>query len=157
MLHQQITIVTLIVPKDITGAAQTSPWLSLKNYRNCDIYITQAAWAGGTPAVTVTQAKDLSGTAPKPLPFTKRYQQATNVGTGYTESDVTNNTFTLPNTANQTHIISINAATLDVDNGYDCIQLTIASPGTNADLLQAIALLSGARYADTVMPNALVA
>src|SRR5262245_46238700 len=155
-LRHEINVVTAMLPKDITGAAQTGQWISLKYYRQCTIVITQAAWAGGTPAVTLTQAKDVQGTDPKPLPFEKRYHQATNTGaTGYVESAVTNNTFNLPATPNQNHLIEIDAATLDVDNGYDCLQLNIGTPGANADLLSAVYLLSGARYADTKMPNAL--
>lgn len=155
-LRHRVNIVTAIAPKDITGAAQTGQWISLKYYRHCTIVITQAAWAGGTPAVTLTQAQDVQGTNPKALGFTSRYQQAINTGaTGYVETAVTNNTFNLPATPNQNHLIEIDAATLDVDNGYDCLQLNIASPAANADLLQAVYILSGARYADNKMPNAL--
>ncbi len=155
-LRHQVNIVTAILPKDITGAAQTGQWISMKYYSHCTIVITQAAWAGGTPAVTLIQAQDVQGTAPKPLGFTARYQQASNTGaTGYVESAVINNTFNLPATPNQNHLIEIDAATLDVDNGYDCLQLNIASPAANADLLSAVYILSGARYADTKMPNAL--
>jgi hypothetical protein len=152
-LRHGINVVTALLPKDITGAAQVGQRISLKNYRYCTIVITQGAWAGGTPAVTIQQATSLTGGTPKALSFTKRYQQATNVGTGYVETAVVSDTFNLPATANQNHIIEIDAASLDVDNGYDCIQVNIGTPGVFADVLSVVYLLYGARYADNAMPN----
>jgi hypothetical protein len=155
-VHQKINPVQAILPRDITGLAQTSQWISLKEYRRVCIVITQGAWAGGTPAVTLLQAKDVAGTTPKALPFSKRWQQAWNTGqTGFVEAAVVNDTFQLPNTANQVHLLEIEAASLDVDNGYDCLQINIASPGVNADFLNVLYLCADARYADTKMPNAL--
>jgi len=151
-----INIVGALLPADVNGVAVTGQWLSLKYYRWLTIVLTQGAWAGGTPAVTLTQAQNVAGLGAKPLGFTKRYQQAWNTGaTGYVESAVTNNTFNLPNTANQMHLIDVDAATLDTDNGFDCVRVEIASPGAFADQVTAVYLLSGARYADQKMPNAL--
>lgn len=155
-LPNQINIVGAIVPADANGTALNGQWLSLKYYRQCTVVITQGAWAGGTPAVTLVQAKNVAGLDAKPLGFTKRYQQAWNTGaTGYVESAVTNNTFNLPNTANQMHLLVIDAAMLDTDNGFDCLRVELAAPGAFADQVTAIYLLSGARYSDVKMPNAL--
>lgn len=155
-VHQKINPVQAILPKDINGVAQPSQWISLKYYPRVCIIITQGAWAGGTPAVTLLQATNVAGDNPKALPFSKRWQQAWNTGsTGFVESAVVNDTFQLPNTANQVHLLEIEAASLDVDNGYDCLSINIASPGANADLLSVLYLCSDARYADTKMPNAL--
>lgn len=155
-LRHGVNVVTALLPKDITGAAQAGQWVSLKNYRACTVVLTQGAWAGGTPAVTLRQAQGVAGTNPKALPFSKRYQQATNAGTGYVESAVVNDTFNLPATPNQNHIIEVDAATLDVDNGYDCIQVNIGTPGVFVDILSAVYLLYGSRYADNAMPNPFV-
>lgn len=155
-LRTMINPVGAIVPKDATGAAQAGQWISMKYYRQLTILLMQGAWAGGTPAVTLTQAQNVAGLNPKPLAFSKRYQQAFNTGaTGYVESAVVSNTFNLPATANQMHILEVDAATLDSNNGYDCVQVNIASPGAFADLVTGVYLLSGARYADSQMSNAL--
>lgn len=155
-LRDQVNIVGALLPKDITGAAQTGQWISLKYYRNLLIVLNQGAWAGGTPAVTLSQAKDVAGLDAKPLAFLRRFQQAWNTGaTGYVESVVTSNTFNLPATPNLMHLIEVEAASLDTGNGFDCVRVNIASPGANADLLSAYYVLGKARYADTKMPNAL--
>lgn len=155
-LHNQINIVGAIIPADANGIALNGQWISLKYYRQVTIVITQGGWAGGTPAVTLVQAKDVAGTDAKPLGFTKRWQQAWNTGaTGYVESAVTGDTFNLPNTANQQHLLVIDAAMLDTDNGFDCLRVALASPGAFATQVTATYLLSGGRYADVKMPNAL--
>jgi hypothetical protein len=69
---------------------------------------------------------------------------------------VTNNTFNLPNTANTITIIEVDGDDLDVDAGYDCFSVSIASPGANADLLSVLYILSGARYQQAAMPDAKV-
>jgi hypothetical protein len=155
-LRNRINIVGAIVPADANGMALPGQWLCLKYYGHLTIVITQGGWAGGTPAVTLVQAKNVAGLDAKPLAFAKRYQQAWNTGaTGYVETAVVDNTFNLPNTANQMHLIEVDAASLDVDNGFDCVRVEIASPGAFADQVTATYLLSDARYADQKMPNAL--
>jgi hypothetical protein len=155
-LRTMVNVVGALLPLDITGAAQTGQWISLKYYRRLTIILNQGAWAGGTPAVTLTQAQNVSGTGAKPLAFTKRYQQAWNTGaTGYVETAVTGNTFNLPSSANQMHLIEVAAESLDINNGFDCVRVNVASPGAFADLLTGLYLLSGARYQDGRLNNAL--
>jgi len=144
------------VPIDTTGAAISSDWLSLKNYAHATILITQGAWAGGTPAVTLAQAKDVAGTSEKALAFTKRWTKVAVTGTTFVETAVTSNTFNLPATANTINVIEVEAAELDTDGDFDTIQVEVASPGANADLIAIMVILSGARYPQAVMLDAKV-
>jgi hypothetical protein len=68
-------------------------------------------------------------------------------GTTYTKTAVTSDTFNLPAVANTLNVLEIDADDLDVENGFDCVRLNIASPGANADLIAVHYLLTGARYA----------
>jgi len=144
------------VPIDTTGAAISSDWLSLKNYAHATIVISQGAWAGGTPAVTLAQAKDVAGTSEKALAFTKRWDKVAVSGTTFVQQTVTSNTFNLANTANTINVIEVEAAELDTDGGFNTIQVEVASPGSNADLICIIVILSGARYPQAVMSDAKV-
>jgi hypothetical protein len=47
---------------------------------------------------------------------------------------------------------------LDADNSFDCVRLGIASPGSNADLICVVYILSHARYPNAVSatPSAIV-
>lgn len=143
-----------ILPKDITGAAQTGDYVSFKNYQHCTIKIYQGAWAGGTPAVTLFQATDVAASGEKALGFTKRWTKVGVTGTTFVETAVTSDTFNLPAVANTINIIEIDADMLDVTNGFDCLTVKVASPGSNADLLFAEYELHGARYPQAVMLDA---
>jgi hypothetical protein len=154
-LLNQITTVVALLPQDITGAGQSGQWVSLRRYARAQVVIIQGAWAGGTPAVGLLQGIGVAGVNAKVLPFTTRYQHAWNVGTGPVASAVTANTFNLPNTPNQVHLIEVEAASLDVDNGFDSLRLSIANPGAFADVLAAYYILGAARYVDPALPNAL--
>ena len=144
------------VPIDTTGAAISGDWLSFKNYAHATVIISQGAWAGGTPAVTLAQATDVAGASEKALAFTKRWDKVAVTGTTFVERTVTSNTFNLPATANTINVIEIEAAELDTDGGFDTFQVEVASPGANADLISILVILSGARYPQAVMADAKV-
>lgn len=143
------------VPIDTTGAAVTGDYYSLKNYNHITFIITQGAWAGGTPAVTLKQASDVAGTGEKALSFTKMWTKTGLTGTKFTETAVTSDTFNLTATANTITVLEIDADDLDLANDFDCVRFAIASPGANADLISAVAILSGPRFAgaSTDMPD----
>lgn len=149
-------IEVVAVPIDTTGAAVSSDWLSLKNYSRATVVIMQGAWAGGTPAVTLNQATAVAGTSTKALAFAKRWTKVAITGTTFVETAVTSDTFNLPATANTINVIEIDAADLDTDNGFDCFQVAVASPGSNADLIAIMVILSGARYPQAVTVDAKV-
>ncbi len=155
-LVELMGIETAILPKDTTGAAQVGDYVSLKNYQHCTIIIQQGAWAGGTSAVTLEQATDVSNSLSdsKALAFTKRWTKVGVTGTTFVETAVVSNTFNLPAVANTINVIEVDADMLDVTNGFDCLVLKTASPGANADLISATYILHGARYPQAVMLDA---
>lgn len=145
------------VPIDTTGAAVASDWFSMKFYQRCTFIIFQGAWAGGTPAVTLAQATAVAGTGTKALGFSKYYSMTGLTGTTYAETAVESNTFNLTATANTITVIDITGDMLDEANSFDCVQLNIASPGANADLICCVAILTEPRAsAGLGVPNAKV-
>ena len=152
MFNMEIgNIENAVLPKDITGAAQVGRVVSLKGYKKCLVYIQQGAWAGGTPAVSLKQGTDIAFATSKALGFSSRKTKLAG-GSAWTTTAVTSDTFNLPNTANTMNVIEINSR--DLDEGYDCIQLNIATPGANADLLSACYLLCEPTYDPGINPNA---
>src|SRR5437667_2358393 len=109
-------------PKNYTGATGNSDYVSLKNYDRVAAVIQTGAWAGGTAAVTLTQAQDVSGTAAKALSFAYQwtYQSTGFTIDALTRTAVSSDTFNLA-TANTVHVIEIEASDLDVNNGFDCL------------------------------------
>jgi hypothetical protein len=143
-----------VLPKDITGAAQTGTYISLKGYDHVTILIVQGTWAGGTPAVTLHQATAVAGTGEKALAFDKKFDRISDAATTWNETAVVSNTFNLPAATKTVHAIEIDAADLDVTNGFDCLTVKTATPGANADLLTIIYILSGARHPQAAILNA---
>lgn len=154
LLVEKAGIEVAVVPKDITGAVQNGQYISMKGFEHLTIIIVQGAWAGGTPAVTLGQATAVAGTGAKALGFTKYWQKAGLTASQFASTDVVSNTFNLPNTANTVTAIEVPSDTLDVTNGFDCVRVSVASPGANADLLSIIYVLSSPRRGNAVMADA---
>jgi hypothetical protein len=143
---ENFAICTAASPVDTTGAAVAGNWVSLKGYESVTIIITQGAWAGGTPAVTLDQATAVAGTGSKTLGLTKYWSKVGLAAGDFTETAVSSDTFNLTTTNDTITVMQVHASELDVDNGFDCVQVDIASPGANADLISVMYILSGARY-----------
>lgn len=143
------------VPIDTTGAAVATDVVSLKNYRTVTFAIMQGAWAGGTPAVTLKQYKtvDNSPDLDKALSFAQYKSKVGLTGTTYTTTAVSSDTFNLTATANTITLVEVEAESLDTSNGYDGVQLCIASPGANADLIGVLAILGEPRYIENPLPD----
>lgn len=67
---------------------------------------------------------------------------------------VTADTFDLT-TANMLCVIEIDADSLDVAGGFDCVSVHMASPGANADFYRVTYILSGNRHHAATPPTAL--
>lgn len=153
-LVEQIKILRAAEPKSYSGAAMADAYVSLKNYGLLTIVIHTGAWAGGTAAVTLTQASAVAGTGAKALAFTDYWDDVTTTGT-LVKKAASSNTFNL-GTANKTYVIHVDPITLDLANGFDCVTLSVATPGANADFYTATYYLGEPRFAQATPPSALV-
>ncbi len=155
-LATRAPIVQVIPPANYSGTASTDVYVSTKVAPHVTIIIQTGAWAGGTAAVTLLQATAVAGTASKALAFDTMYTNATDTTTSaLVATAVVSNTFTL-SVANATYIIEVDAAALDVTNGFVDLAVHVATPGANIDLYGAVAVFSQGRYTGNTMPNVLV-
>lgn len=138
---ENIKVISAIVPIDTTGAGADGDWVSLKHYRSLVAVIQQGAWAGGTPAVTMEQATDAAGTSGKALTIENYYQGTALTDDAYAKTAITSNTFNLPATANTITMIEIHQQDLDINNSFCFVRVRVATPGANADLINALYLL----------------
>ncbi len=139
-----ITVETLgmetgVPPVDITGTGANSFWMSMSRHDHMTILISKAAWAGGTPAVNLRQASDVAGTNAKALSFTEYWiKDAQQAASEWANVAVVSDTFDLSATADELIAIEIDGSDLDINdltNKFTAVQVQIASPGVNADLL----------------------
>jgi hypothetical protein len=154
-------IIAGFVPVDMSSAANNGDWVSLKNYDHCSIVLFKAiGTAGDDPTITVKQAQDVSGTGAKALTFTTLYSKQgtqTSIGTWTLVTQSAANTYSNDTSAENQAIwvIDIRCDELDTDNGFDCIQASVADVGTNAQLGCMLYFLYGARYGGS-MPSAII-
>lgn len=139
---------------NMTGTAMTAKYVSMKNYNHLTIIIHSGAWAGGTAAVTLLQATDVSASGAQALGFD--YQWTGTVASGaLTRTAVASDTFNI-SVANTLHVIEVDADSLDRDNAFDCVTLAVASPGVNNDYYNVDYILSQPRYASDVPESAII-
>lgn len=153
-LVEQTKIIAARAPIDCTGAAMTDKYVSLKDYNHLTIIIKTGTWAGGNSAVTLKQATAVAGTGTKALAFSYMWTDSTTAGT-LVKTAVTSNTFNV-GTAARVYVIEVDASSLDVANDFDCVSLALASPGANADLVDATYILSEPRFAQSTPPTGLL-
>lgn len=150
-LDEQAHLVQATSIAALTGAAGDATYVSLKNYRRVTVIIdiANATTVTGT-AVTLKQATAVAGTGEKALAFTRMLAN-TDVGAGnapanYTETAVSNNTFTSSTTNSKRlrYIIEVDAEQLDVANSFDCFRVDADSAVASTGVVTYI--LWGARY-----------
>lgn len=139
--------VTALAP--ITPSSSTPDYVSLKGFKKLTavIIVDNGATVTGS-AITLKQATAVAGTSEKALSFTEMWACLdTAAGDALTKTTVSSDTFTTDATNNKNllYVIEVDAADLDVDNGFDCVRL---GTGNGANMvLAAIYLLHGPRYA----------
>lgn len=142
---EQNKLIGASAPADMSGTAMTAKYVSMKNYGHLTVVIKTGAWAGGTAAVTMTESVDVSASSTQALNLD--YQWTGTVASGaLTKTAVTSDTFNLA-AANSFYVIELDADELDVDDGFDCVTVAIASPGVNSDFYSVDYILSEPRYA----------
>lgn len=163
LLVEDTQIVMAIVPVDSQTGANTGDYVSLKGYERCTILVIKAAGvAGDDPVITVTQAQDVGGTGVKALNFTRvdsKVGVQTGIGTFTTNTQAAGNTYTDLVSAESQGIFAIEfkGDDLDVANGFDCLKVAVPDTGAaGAQLLTAIYILRGARWAGAVASSAII-
>lgn len=169
---EKCQIVPLIQPVDLAAGANTGDWVSLKGYNRCAIIlIKEPGTAGNDPTITLLQATAVAGTSSKALNITdvRKKQAATDLtavgtftkstsGSPASNDTFSTNTWTNSDLAEQSAVVVIDilAEDLDIDNGFDCVSVTIADVGTTGQLGAVLAILHDPRYAEATLPSAIV-
>lgn len=146
-------IVPAIVPLDLQ-TARTGDWVSLKNAQGvCIVFFKAAGTAGDDPTLTFQQATDVAGTSAKNLSVVttvhKKQGTLTSVGAWTTVTQASAATYAGDGTSAEeqaVYVVEIEADQLDVDNGFDCVNVSCSDVGTNAQLGCALYLLYGLRH-----------
>jgi hypothetical protein len=163
LLVEECQVVAGIIPVDSQTGANNGDWVSLKGYDRCTILVYKAAGvAGDDPVLTVKQASDVAGTGAKALNFTRvdsKVGAQTGIGQFTKNTQAAGNTYTDTVSAEAQGLFAIEfkSEDLDVNNGFDCIQISVPDTGAaGAQLLCALYVLRGARYGSQPLPSSIV-
>ena len=156
---QTANIVTGFVPVDMQTAANDGDWVSMKDYNRCVAVLFKGiGTAGQDPVFTLKQATDAAGTASKALTFTSIYSKVgTQTGianfTRTTQAAAATYTDAVSAEAQAIIAVEIDAASLDVDNGFTHVQLSIPDVGGNAQLGCAFYIMLDPRHQGASLPS----
>lgn len=135
----------------LTSTVGDTTYVSLKNYRKLSIIVSIADGTTVTGStITLKQATAVAGTGEKALAFTRMLANVDYAASAtMVETAVTSNTFTTQttNSLDSLYIIDVDADTLDVANGFDCVRLDGTGHAATASRgVCVMYVLSGPRY-----------
>ena len=170
-LIESVKWVQIQEPKDKTGAAATTEWVSMKNAAQCYFVIqTGAMTSTSNQAVTLYVADDASGTHNKAItsasaqvsltmPYVWKRTASTDT---LVKTTVASSTFNLTKSSdNRTFIIPVDASKMgtfvasSVTYNADYVRINVATPGAHACLMSVYAILVGLRYQEDSPPTAI--
>lgn len=160
---QRAQIASAFVPVDMSSGANAGDWVQLgKVYDRClAVLFKGAGTAGDDPVFKLQQATDNAGTGAKDIDFTAVYSKVGTLTasgqaefTRNTQSAATSYTDAASAEAEAIIAVEIRAEELDLANGFEWIQLSVADVGTNAQLGCGFYVLFEARYEQEPMPGA---
>jgi len=159
---EQVQVVPGFGPVDMSTGANAGDWVSMKNYERVTVcFYKGAGTAGDDPTLLIQQATAVAGTGAKDLVAVDKVyvKQGTlaNIGTFTitTQTAATDYTDATSAEAAALWMIDIQAEDLDVDNGFDCIQASVADVGVNAQLGAMWYNCWGARFGSNALLSAI--
>ena len=161
ILAEQTKIVNGGGPVLLNTAGIAGDTVSLKHYNHLTAIVSLAPASGtDTAAITLKQNTNV-GNSPadeKALAFSWVWKNgATGTSDALVKTAVTANSITPSGAAaNEMYVMDIDAADLDVANGFDCVRVDVTDPGSVSTPASVIYILSEPRYAQATPPSAIV-
>ena len=129
------TIESAIIPVDTQTGANDGDWVSMENYhRMVALYFGAVGIAGDDPIFTLKQATSAAGAGAKALTFTTVYEKvgtltAVTAWTRVTQAAAGSYTNAASAEAQKLIAVEIGSDDLDVDGGFNFVQLSIPDTG----------------------------
>jgi len=150
-----------VIPVNLATAANNGDWFNMKNYgRVAVVVLIGVGAASQDPTLTLVQATSDGGSS-KAVNFTEiRVKQAsalTSVGTFTTVTQAAGNTYTEATSGEKQKlwVVDIKAEDMDVDNGYDWLQASIADTGSTSQIGTILYIGHEPRYGTDPLPTAI--
>ena len=164
-ITENAQLVTVYHPKDRTGAALTTEWISMKHAEKATFILDCGVLTSTSNfAVTLAVADDASGThsanigSSTDLGLDHYYKNSS--GVTFTRTTVSSSTFNITKSSDSTvYIIEVEAQNMGQftsgSSTYDAdyVRLSAATPGAHACLTSCHCLLTGLRYQQDTPPS----
>lgn len=150
-----------IAPSDLHGQANTGLWCYASGFRTGILFLKNVGTASQDPVLTFQQATDNLGTNAKALNIT-RYRVMSSASLSQTTmtqlavaTQAAANTVTLTGLAALycLALFEIKEFDLDINNGFNHVQCSIANVGANAQIGSVTYLAFGNDFLQAVPPN----
>lgn len=141
---EQGHVVNILPPIDINGAGAASDVFSLAGYQKASIILTLGV-TGAASTVTLKECDDFTPSNANAIAFNVYKEETAGGDTLGVRTAVTAAGFATSTNDNITYVIDVDASQLS--EGYPCLQLAMSDP-VAATVVSAVAVLSGARYAE---------
>jgi hypothetical protein len=156
VLAEQVHLVNVLAPVDITGG-KTSQAVNTANYQHVTFVVQIGVSAAAFTKILVEQCTDAAGSNPVAIPFAIYKQETAGASNDVlgARTAVTSAGYTPSAADGIFYVIEIDAAELlGADNGTEgkYLQLHLTN-GSNSVIASALAILSGARFAETQSPT----
>lgn len=156
VLAEQAHFVNILAPVDITGG-KTAQAFSMANYQHASIVFQIGVSAAAFTKILLNQCTDASGSNPTALAFSIYKQETAGASNDVlgARTAVTSAGYTPSANDGIFYVIEIDATELlGADNGAEGKYLQLqATNGANSVIASALAILTGARYAETQSPT----
>lgn len=151
VLSEMGHLVQAVAPVDITGGA-TGQAFSMKRYQHASIIVLIGVSAAAFTKIIVNQCTDHTGANPVAIPFSIYKQETAGAANDVlgARTAVAAAGYTPSTNDGIFYVIELDAEELADGSPYVQVQLT---NGTNSVIAAAIAVLSGARYAEVQSPT----
>lgn len=153
-------IIPAFVPVDMQTGANGANWVNMKLIEKLVCVLFKGAGtAGDNPVFTVNQATDNAGTLSKALNFTRMRSKIGAIATAANQiwtitTQAAAGTWTPTSAASVAVLaVEINARDLDINNGFNHVQLTIPDIGSNAQLGCGFYIAYGLKYPQSITPT----
>lgn len=153
-------IVPAFVPVDMQNGNNGSNWVNMALAERvlCVLY-KAAGTAGDDPVFTLNQAKDNTGTGSKALTFTRIRTKIGPIATAANQiwtiaTQAAGGTYTPTSAASVALIaVDVRAFDLDINNGFNHVQLTIPDTGSNSQLGCAFYIVYALKQPQSITPT----
>jgi hypothetical protein len=134
--------------------------ISMKNYNHLTVIVDLAPASGTDPAaITLKQSKtvDDSPSTEKALAFTRAWKnEDVSASDALVKTTYSSSIATSAAAKHEQFVLEVEAAELDVANGFDCVRADVTDPGSVSTPCCITYILSEPRYASATPPSAIV-